>query len=58
MAPQLEKMCTPEPFEMASGNPISTRASPLGGLAEDVVRDVLDVVGAEALAEGRHGALA
>eukprot|EP00414_Alexandrium_minutum_P010497 CAMPEP_0113984466 /NCGR_PEP_ID=MMETSP0328-20130328/5423_1 /TAXON_ID=39455 /ORGANISM="Alexandrium minutum" /LENGTH=48 /assembly_acc=CAM_ASM_000350 len=33
-------------------------SSPLGGLAEDVVRDVLDVVGAEALAEGRHGALA
>merc|ERR1719414_1272278 len=32
--------------------------SPFVGLVEDVVCHILDVVGAEALAEGRHGALA
>mmetsp|Transcript_36142 Transcript_36142/g.82139 ORF Transcript_36142/g.82139 Transcript_36142/m.82139 type:complete len:214 (-) Transcript_36142:88-729(-) len=38
--------------------PLRRRRSPLGRLLEHPVGDVLDVIGAEALAEGGHGALA
>merc|ERR1712176_913182 len=40
----------------AQGNKL--RSSPLGGLIEDVVGHVVDVVRAQPLAEGRHGVLA